>query len=225
MPLAEPDEVDRMRLFITRLTALILAVPLGVALLGTTAARAQFGGTMPPTGIDQAARRGAGQRKAPEAPPPVIPGTKPAFEAAEPSPAVASMTPTEALFDAINRGDLPAARDAVNRGADLNGHNILGMTPTELSVDLGRNNITFMLLSERGEEPGPMRPPGGATVFGRAAAPRPAGGRRPSAVVRTSDEAEELPVVGTTGGTPRLFSGDGGAPIPAAGFLGFDNRR
>ena len=60
------------------------------------------------------------------------------------------MEPTEALFDAINRGDIGTARDAISRGADLHGHNVLGMTPLELSVDLGRNDISFMLLSMRG---------------------------------------------------------------------------
>ena len=59
------------------------------------------------------------------------------------------MEPNEALFDAINRGDIGAARDAISRGADLQGHNILGMTPLELSVDLGRNDISFLLLSMR----------------------------------------------------------------------------
>jgi ankyrin repeat protein len=64
------------------------------------------------------------------------------------------MPPTDALFDAINRGDIAAARDALNRGADLNGVNVLGMTPMELSVDLGRNDISFLLLSMRGEDGG-----------------------------------------------------------------------
>jgi hypothetical protein len=59
------------------------------------------------------------------------------------------MEPTDALFDAINRGDIGTARDAISRGADLHGHNVLGMTPLELSVDLGRNDISFMLLSMR----------------------------------------------------------------------------
>ena len=47
------------------------------------------------------------------------------------------MEPNDALFDAINRGDIAAARDAISRGADLGARNILGMTPMELSVDLG----------------------------------------------------------------------------------------
>ena len=62
------------------------------------------------------------------------------------------MEPTDALFDAINRGDINAARDAISRGANLRGHNVLGMTPMELSVDLGRNDISFLLLSMRGAD-------------------------------------------------------------------------
>ncbi len=57
--------------------------------------------------------------------------------------------PTVALFEAINRGSVSSARDAVNRGADLNGHNILGQTPLDMSIDLNRNPITFLLLSLR----------------------------------------------------------------------------
>ena len=57
--------------------------------------------------------------------------------------------PTVALFQAINRGSVSSARDAINRGADLNGHNILGQTPLDMSIDLNRNPITFLLLSLR----------------------------------------------------------------------------
>ena len=60
------------------------------------------------------------------------------------------MPPTEALFDAINRGDIAAARDALNRGADIDARNVLGMTPLDSSIDLGRNDISFLLLSMRG---------------------------------------------------------------------------
>lgn len=59
------------------------------------------------------------------------------------------LEPTVALFEAINRGSVSSARDAINRGADLNGHNILGQTPLDMSIDLNRNPITFLLLSLR----------------------------------------------------------------------------
>ena len=73
------------------------------------------------------------------------------------------MSPNDALFDAINRGDIAAARDALSRGAELDAHNLLGMTPMELSVDLGRNDISFLLLSYRvrtaGRRPRPRLSP------------------------------------------------------------------
>ena len=92
-----------------------------------------------------------GQPGARPARPPALPGLA-ARRAPEPIPADdnANLSPTPALFDAITRGDLAAARDAVNRGADLNGRNALGLTPTDWAVDQGRNDILFFLLSSRG---------------------------------------------------------------------------
>ena len=92
-------------------------------------------------------------------PPPALPGAQTDNDRVAPVDKQATdMQPTEALFDAINRGDIVSARDAVARGADLRGHNLLGMTPMELSVDLGRNNITFLLLSLRaGDSAAPPR--------------------------------------------------------------------
>ena len=84
------------------------------------------------------------------------------------------MEPTEALFDAINRGDIAAARDAISRGAELNGHNILGMTPMELSVDLGRNDISFLLLSMRGTDNGRSGQPTRRRTRTKPALDRPA---------------------------------------------------
>ena len=85
------------------------------------------------------------------APPPALPGA--ASHANSVAPATKNptdMSPNDALFDAINRGDIAGARDALSRGAELEAHNVLGMTPMELSVDLGRNDISFLLLSYRG---------------------------------------------------------------------------
>ena len=135
------------------------------------------------------------------------------------------MQPTDALFDAINRGDIAAARDALNRGADLNGVNILGMTPMELSVDLGRNDISFLLLSMRGEdsnrgssagrETPPSAPPGKTVHAGKS------GGKAASGkAVRVANGA----VASKPRVTPKLFANDGGTPLPSAGFLGFDSR-
>ena len=71
------------------------------------------------------------------------------------------LAPTDALFDAIARGDIVSARDAIKRGADFNARNMLGLTPVDESIDLGRNDITFLLLSLRGSQPEPMAAPTG----------------------------------------------------------------
>jgi hypothetical protein len=137
------------------------------------------------------------------------------------------MPPTDALFDAINRGDILAARDALNRGADLNGVNILGMTPMELSVDLGRNDISFLLLSMRGEDSNR-----GSRALGRDNASPTSVSK--TAVSKTAHVAKGKPASGntarvtnvavTTKPRPKLFANDGGTPMPSAGFLGFDPR-
>jgi hypothetical protein len=158
--------------------------------------------------------------------PPVLPGTKAAPEAAAPTTSPTDMSPTEALFDAINRGDLPGARDAVNRGAQLDARNELGMTALDQSVDTGRNDITFMLLSMRSDSPTARNVAragtAGGDLFTRGAPPEASRAPiRPRVVAVSSREpADDEPAVAT----PRYSSGDGGAPIPAAGFVGFNGR-
>ena len=94
---------------------------------------------------------GTPQTKAKIPPPPAVPGATARPGTVTPAErATADLPPTEALFDAINRGDIMTARDAVARGADIDASNLLGLTPLELSVDLSRNDITFLLLSLRG---------------------------------------------------------------------------
>jgi hypothetical protein len=158
-------------------------------------------------------------------PPPALPGAQSnANRAAAPATRPATdMEPSEALFDAINRGDIGAARDAISRGADLNGRNILGMTPMELSIDLGRNDISFLLLSMRGGDDGRNRQPPASDT---AAKPSPARqakqapSRTPSATAPRVAASAQQPVPSQTA---RLFGGDGGTPVPSAGFLGFDS--
>lgn len=200
----------------------------GIVLVSASPAFAQFGGSgAGQTGIGGAAQRNlnaaqAASRGKGVSAPPVLPGMKPASDPAAPTVLPSDMSPTDALFDAINRGDLPAAREAVNRGANLDGQNMLGLTPLELSVDLGRNDLSFMLLSMRGEDAASRRLASGET----ATAPddRRVQARRLVSRTRTvtvTSRAAEEPVVAT----PRLDPGNGGAPIPAAGFLGFDEGR
>lgn len=160
-----------------------------------------------------------------EAPPPALPGSRAEPTAVAPAERVAAdMPPTEALFDSVNRGDLPGARDAISRGADLQGTNVLGLTPLELSVDLGRNEISFLLLSLRGGSgfntahaaavPAAPKPP---TRAERQAAAQAERARRTQVAARPATKAAPL--------APRLFVGNGGAPIAQAGFLGFDSGR
>jgi hypothetical protein len=221
-----------MRAFRARCVAVGFGVGFAVVVAGVAPCVAQLsegpGGGSSPNSISSAANRnlrgaqGAAAKPEP-APPPVLPGTKVAPEAAAPTESSANMTPTDALFDAINRGDLTAARDAVNRGAELGAHNMLGFTPLDLSVDLGRNDISFMLLSQRGDDGASRRAAaaasdtGGVDLTGGTA--RRAAVRSRATAVSIREPAEEAPVM-----TPRLYSGNGGSPIPAAGFLGFDAR-
>jgi hypothetical protein len=167
-----------------------------------------------------------GQPGAKPPPPPALPGLA-ARRAPEPIPADdnANLSPTPALFDAITRGDLAAARDAVNRGADLNGRNALGLTPTDWAVDQGRNDILFYLLSARG-----MAGSSGPSNARSAAAARAEQERAERAA---QQEALRLARQASTQGArapsvsikPRLFGNDGGAPQVEAGFLGFDAGR
>ncbi len=151
---------------------------------------------------DDSAKKGEDK---PVAPPPAIPGAQPDADAAViPADKVAAeLTPNDALFDAINRGDLAAAKDAVNRGAQLDAHNVLGQTPTDAAIDLSRNDITFLLLSLRGAVSS-----GKPTAV--AAAGKPAKGKSKLARVAAEHTA---PV--------HVAAADRGKPNPSVGFTGF----
>lgn len=160
-------------------------------------------------------------------PPAAVPGARARPDSVAPAERGAADLPlTEALFDAINRGDIVTARDAVSRGADLDGTNLLGLTPLELSVDLGRNDISFLLLSMRGSGAGSAgsRPPVEASANPPTAAER----RRAQLEARQQAQAQARQsrtqvVSGSVQAQgPALFAGNGGAAVPSAGFLGFD---
>lgn len=207
------------------------ARPDGAGALGSLAARSVLVALMVsvtaplPAAAQSGGRPGMGptvpapQEKARPAPPPALPGTR-----AEPSPVAPAtklpgeMQPTEALFDSINRGDTAAGRDAIGRGADLDARNVLGLTPLELAVDLGRHDLAFLLLSLRGASPGR------AAATAPASPPVAAGAERRAAQRASSRPAAAAPTAPVASG-PRLFAGNGGAPIPQAGFLGFDPAR
>lgn len=137
----------------------------------------------------------------------------------------ADMDPTQALFDAINRGDVKAARAAVDRGADLHGHNVLGMTPVELSVDLSRNDITFMLLSFGAGSANPAAPPLAAPKRGaparQVARAVPAHSGPAYSSPAHTGPARPAPVRAAPQPAPTYAELGGGSPAPSAGFLGF----
>ncbi len=171
-------------------------------------------------------------------PPPGLPGAVSKAGTPAPPPAAQSeLSPTAALFDAINRGDLAAAREAIGRGAQLDARNVLGMTPLELAVDLNRNAIAFLLLSivhERGAAadsagsalalsvpPAPAAVPGSRA--GNDAAAGAAGKSVAALLVATSPPAAGVPAAQAARALPKASPLPGGAdnPDPAVGFLGF----
>jgi hypothetical protein len=141
--------------------------------------------------------------------------------------------PNEALFDGINRGDIATVRDAISRGADLDAQSVLGQSPLELSIDLGRNDITFLLLSLRGtgDTSRTAKPPAQldaqTTAKGRKAAAAAAAADRAEARAKTrahlttTGVAAREPVPAPIRSTQEFASGNGGTPNPAVGFLGF----
>ncbi len=205
-----------------RASAAAIALGLGVCLASATGAFAQIGGGGNGPQLGSGGHSTASKQEAdtPALPAPeAVPGDKARAPAAPATRSSGDMSPNEALFDAINRGDLSAARDALNRGAELDAVNILGMTPMELSVDLGRNDISFLLLSIRGDTAdaaasAPARGQAAAVKVGQTAKPSP------KAAITARVAVPRKPVV-----TPKLFANDGGTPLPAVGFLGFDSRK
>ncbi len=211
-----------MRSFITSatLSACLLAMPAYAQLLPSSA-----------SGIAGGAPKAPRVARTTTAPPVAVPGARSRPDSVAPAPpGAADLPPTEALFDAINRGDILTARDAISRGADLDGTNLLGLTPLELSVDLGRNDISFLLLSLRGTS-------GSASTRGPAgsepATPLTPAQRRQAASEARAQERAELrsqvaasrPTAPRPAQAPVLFAGNGGSAVPSAGFLGFDPHR
>jgi len=154
-------------------------------------------------------------------PPAALPGLQ-SRRAPEPIPGdpTQSLPPNAALFDAINRGDLPAARDAVARGADTEARNVLGLTPVDAAVDQGRTEIMFYLLSVRGAPRTGGPPPEAEERRAAAASRRREARRRTDEPPRPAPVEAQAPVRAAP-----LWAGNGGAPNSAIGFLGFDAGR
>lgn len=143
------------------------------------------------------------------APPAALPGAESAEE--EAGHANADMEPTAALFDAVNRGSLGAAKEAVSRGADLNGRNVIDQTALDMAIDLNRKDIMFFLLS--------MRAVDDSNEVTRTTVS--------NSGVRVENGSGHLSIGSRAGrGTSatvmdRRYDATGGQPQPTIGFLGF----
>ena len=157
--------------------------------------------------MEAAKRAQTAKDESAKAPPPAIPGAVPSGEVAPPLKSAAELSPNDALFDAINRGDAGAARDAMNRGAQLDAKNVLGETPIDAAIEANRNDITFMLLSLRGSSG--TEAPRPALVQQAAAKSAGRAGRHHSTRAQTAiAQAAPAPA-------------DPGTPNPSVGFNGF----
>ncbi|WP_232227921.1 ankyrin repeat domain-containing protein [Asaia astilbis] len=149
------------------------------------------------------------------APPAALPGAE--SQEMNAGHANADLNPTDALFDAINRGSLNAAKEALNRGADMRGKNVLFQTPLDMAIDLNRKDIMFLLLSMRSYNDNggsfaaetshsgietDSKGNGHLTIKGR--------GRQNATAVAASAKSR--------------FDASGGQPQPEIGFLGFGGR-
>jgi hypothetical protein len=152
---------------------------------------------------EKAKRAEAEKEKQAQEPPAAIPGAESSGEVAPASKNAAEMSPNDALFDAINRGDSAAARDAMNRGAQLDAKNVLGQTPIDSAIEANRNDITFMLLSLRGAVGSGARPKVAAAAVRLT-------GTQGTHVKASHAMAQQAPRIA-----------DRGTPNPAVGFTGF----
>lgn len=188
-------------------SARVAAAVFSLALLAAPLAPA-----MADTRDDEAAAQSAPKKKPLVAVPKALPGSH--VESLEPAPLdrpPSEMKPNEALFDGVNRGDIASVREALARGAELETPNILGQTATELSIDLGRNEITFLLLSMRGAA---GRPP--VRTGTTAPTVKPVAVVAPKPVIVAKPATPMAPVVARP-----VVANNPGIPAPQAGFLGF----
>ncbi len=208
-------------MMLPRGTILAHLIPAGIIVAVATLAALPAAAQMPGASKSMANNAKPLVAPKPQQQPAALPGAAGGEAAVDRGAVKQNLTPKDALFDAVNRGDLPAAREAVNRGADVDARGILGLTALELSVDLGRNPITFFLLSVRsGTDPSVER--ASTTSTATSAVPKRVAAAQP--VVATPAPAA-APMQATRPATPApirpVASGDPGTPAPQAGFLGF----
>ena len=198
----------------SRTLALATVFAAGMALLPVPGAAQTALQNMGPSVMNSGQQPKSAAEKPKVAPPPALPGAASnQDQAAPPTRLPNDMEPTEALFDAINRGDIGAARDAISRGADLAGHNVLGMTPMELGRSRAQgHHLPVVVDARRRHRANRAPPPQAATQVARQQV-------KPARTARAPVTRPAAPP------SARLFANDGGTPIPNAGFLGFDASR
>ncbi len=190
------------------LAALLVSAPLLQA-LAQPAPKTQAEADAQAEAEEAAKRAQALKEERAKAPPPAIPGAEASGPVAPPDKLESAMSPNDALFDAINRGDEAAARDAINRGAQIDAHNVLGQTPIDASIDLNRTAITFLLLSMRG-----------AVASDHVARAAPAPQLAATALPPARHHHLHAQTVAAAQ-MPRPLSQDRGTPNPQVGFIGY----
>jgi hypothetical protein len=174
---------------------------------------------------------------APQPSAPGLPGSRPGNVVTKGITNADLLSPNDELFDAIDRGDTSAARDAIARGAELDATNAVGQTPIDESVALGRNDITFLLVtllhaggSDITDAQGPMAmpPPNtlGLSNKDERAVSTPVsffGSQTPATATRrrTHHYASVAEGGAQTPAPAQSYSDATGKPVPAAGFVGF----
>ena len=215
------------------LTLLCTALGAGIAHAQSPAQSAGgTGGSLDRLGPVVGGKPGKAGPAAKLAPPPALPGAVLGQDRVTPSEkAAVELTPNDSLFDAVNRGDIVSARDALNRGEDPQARNVLGLTALDESIDLGRNDITFLLLSLRpsgAEPPAPTKAPAKPVAAAQVkptpkpapvSAPAPAASRQQA----QGQQAQGQQAHGQQAQAVKPIPGSApaGTPNPQAGFLGF----
>ena len=194
-----------------------------------------------PTSMGPVVKGGSGIG-APQPSAPGLPGARPGNAINKGTINADLLSPNDELFDAIDRGDTSAARDAIARGAELDATNAVGQTPIDESVSLGRNEITFLLVtllhaggSQITDAQGPMAMPPPNTLglsnkderavstpvsffgpeTGATTAPGTTTRRKPHYYASVADRpAEAAPAAPS-------YTETAGTPVPSAGFVGF----
>ncbi len=226
-----------IRIMMTRVAPALVAGLIAACALPVHKAQAQA--SLPsPTSVGPVVKGGSGIA-APQPSVAGLPGARSTTPVNKGIVSSALLSPNDELFDAIDRGDMNAARDAVARGADLSATDAVGQTPIDESVSLGRNNITFLLVtllhangSQITDAQGPMAmpPPNTLGLSSKdqkiSAAPvsffspaAPAVRRHTKNRYASTQSGAEMPPAPAVGAPSGADSS--GTPIPSAGFVGF----